>query len=55
MRTGNPALNDKTFENVGVYRRDAAAELAPATGMTINGTANKTLLLLLLAKLRSRD
>ena len=48
MRTGNPALNDTTFENFGVYRR-AAAEFAPSTSMTINGTANKTLFLLLLA------
>ncbi len=49
MRTGNPALNDRTFENFGVYRRDVAAELAPAGTMTINGTATKTLFLLLLA------
>ena len=49
MRTGNPALNDKTFENFGVYRRDLAAEQAPAGVMTIDGTARKTLFLLLLA------
>ena len=49
MRTGNPALNDKTFENFGVYRRDLAAEQAPAGVMTINGTAQKTFFLLLLA------
>ena len=49
MRTGNPALNDKTFENFGVYRRDVAAESSRADVMTINGTAQKTLLLLLLA------
>jgi len=49
MRTGNPALNDKTFENFGVYRRDLAAEQAPADVMTVNGTAQKTLFLLLLA------
>ena len=49
MRTGNPALNDKTFENFGVYRRDLAAEHAPATAMTITGTAQKTLFLVLLA------
>jgi uncharacterized YccA/Bax inhibitor family protein len=49
MRTGNPALNDKTFENFGVYRRDVAAEQAPVATMTINGTAQKTLFLLLLA------
>jgi uncharacterized YccA/Bax inhibitor family protein len=49
MRTGNPTLNDKTFENFGVYRRDLAGEQAPAGMMTINGTAQKTLFLLLLA------
>jgi len=49
MRTGNPALNDKTFENFGVFRRDAAAEQAPSGVMTINGTAQKTMFLLLLA------
>lgn len=49
MRTGNPALNDKTFENFGVYRRDLAAERSPADTMTINGTAQKTMFLLVLA------
>jgi nucleotide-binding universal stress UspA family protein len=49
MRTGNPALNDTTFENFGVYRRDLAAEQAPAGTMTISGTAHKTMFLLLLA------
>ena len=49
MRTGNPTLNDKTFENFGVYRRELAADQAPADVMTINGTAQKTLVLLLLA------
>jgi uncharacterized YccA/Bax inhibitor family protein len=49
MRTGNPALNDKTFENFGVSRRDTASDVAPADAMTINGTATKTLFLLLLA------
>lgn len=49
MRTGNPTLNDKTFENFGVYRRDIAAEQAPADVMTINGTAQKTMILLALA------
>ena len=48
MRTGNPALNDKTFENFGVYRRDVAAEQSSVGTMTINGTAQKTLFLLLL-------
>ena len=49
MRSGNPALNDKTFENFGAYRRDLAAEGTPAGTMTINGTAQKTLFLLVLA------
>ena len=49
MRTGNPALNDKTFENFGVYRRDLTAERSPAGTMTINGTAHKTMFLLALA------
>jgi uncharacterized YccA/Bax inhibitor family protein len=49
MRTGNPALNDTTFENFGVYRRDLAGEQAPAGTMTISGTAHKTMFLLLLA------
>jgi uncharacterized YccA/Bax inhibitor family protein len=49
MRTGNPALNEKTFENFGVYRRDMAAEQARAGGMTVTGTAQKTLFLLGLA------
>ena len=49
MRTGNPALNDKTFENFGAYRRDLTAEQSPAGTMTINGTAQKTMFLLLLA------
>jgi uncharacterized YccA/Bax inhibitor family protein len=49
MRTGNPALNDKTFENFGIYRRDVASDRSSADTMTINGTAQKTLLLLALA------
>ncbi|NBW95491.1 MAG: Bax inhibitor-1/YccA family protein [Planctomycetia bacterium] len=49
MRTGNPALNDRTFENFGVYRRDVAREHTAAGTMTIQGTAQKTLFLLLLA------
>jgi uncharacterized YccA/Bax inhibitor family protein len=40
MRTANPALNDKTFENVG-----GAQSLAGR--MTLDGTVNKTGLLLL--------
>ncbi len=49
MRTGNPALNDKTFESFGVYRRDLTTEQSPAGTMTINGTAHKTMFLLALA------
>jgi uncharacterized YccA/Bax inhibitor family protein len=49
LRTGNPALNDKTFENFGVYRRDLTAEAARSETMTINGTAQKTFFLLTLA------
>ena len=49
MRTGTPALNDKTFENFGVYRRDSVNEGSTAGTMTINGTAQKTFFLLLLA------
>jgi uncharacterized YccA/Bax inhibitor family protein len=49
LRTGNPTLNDKTFEDFGVYRRDHASEQSPADVMTINGTANKTMFLLALA------
>lgn len=49
MRSGNPALNDNTFESFGAYRRDLAGERSPATTMTINGTAQKTLFLLALA------
>jgi len=49
MRTGNPALNDKTFENFGVFRRDMAAEQSQAGTMSIQGTAQKTMFLLLLA------
>jgi uncharacterized YccA/Bax inhibitor family protein len=47
MRTGNPALNATTFESFGVYRQDASAVRADA--MTINGTAQKTFFLLVLA------
>lgn len=46
MRTANPALNDKTFESVGAYA--AAGE-----AMTIQGTVNKSLLLLALVMLTS--
>lgn len=49
MRTGNPALNASTFENFGVYRRDIAAEQCPADVMTVNGTAQKALVLLAVA------
>lgn len=49
MRSGNPALNDRTFENFGVFGRDVTRERSPADVMTITGTANKTMFLLLLA------
>ena len=48
VRSGNPVLNEKTFENFGVTKRDLAAEMSPSTTMTINGTAQKTAFLLLL-------
>ena len=47
MRTGNPALNANTFENFGVFKQEVGT--APAGVMTINGTAQKTLFLLVLA------
>jgi uncharacterized YccA/Bax inhibitor family protein len=40
MRTSNPALNEKIFTAIPYYGQDA---------MTINGTVNKTVLLLILA------
>ena len=40
MRTANPALNNKTFQNIGIASQ--------ADAMTINGTVNKTGLMLLL-------
>lgn len=40
MRTANPALNDKTFQSIGT--------VAAADAMTINGTVNKTGVMLLL-------
>lgn len=40
MRTANPALNDKTFQHIGT--------VATADAMTINGTVNKTGIMLLL-------
>ena len=49
MRTGNPTLNDKTFENFGVYRQGQALDRPAADSMTIQGTAQKTMFLLLLA------
>ncbi len=39
MRTANPALNEKTFESI---RAESSTD-----AMTIQGTVNKTLLLLL--------
>ena len=44
MRSGNPALNDSTFLDL----RTGALVGGPARAMTLNGTVNKTGLLLLL-------
>ena len=41
MRSGNPALSAGTFERFDVYE--------PAQTMTVNGTATKTFILLVLA------
>jgi len=49
MRTGNPVLNSRAFENFGLQPRDLAAENAPVTTMTVTGTANRTMFLLALA------
>ena len=49
MRSGNPTLNDKTFENFGAYSRDLSREQNRSTTMTISGTVHKTAFLLLLA------
>ncbi len=49
MRSGNPVLNARTFENFGLQQRDLAAEGAPVTTMTVTGTANRTMFLLALA------
>jgi uncharacterized YccA/Bax inhibitor family protein len=43
MRSGNPALNDKTFLDIGSGRVVDAG-----TAMTLNGTVNKTAILLML-------
>lgn len=43
MRTGNPILTDKTFENF-----DSAMTSAQANTMTLNGTATKTMMLMTL-------
>jgi uncharacterized YccA/Bax inhibitor family protein len=45
MRSGNPALNDKTFLDIGSGR------VVDAGAMTLNGTVNKTALLLLMTVL----
>lgn len=47
MRTGNPVLNANTFESFGIYRQGTAT--TPADVMTINGTAQRTFFLLMLA------
>lgn len=44
MRTGNPALGETTFDHVGV-------SISPDNAMTIQGTVNKTAILLLLVML----
>ena len=49
MRTGNPVLNSRAFENFGLQPRDVAAESSPVTTMTVAGTANRTMFLLALA------
>src|SRR5213083_1214122 len=43
MRSGNPALNDKTFLDIG-----SGTVVAGDNAMTLNGTVNKTALLLLM-------
>lgn len=47
MRSGNPTLNENTFSDLSMYGADLAA--APASTMTIRGTAQKTMILLLIA------
>ncbi|PJK06312.1 hypothetical protein CO610_10415 [Lysobacteraceae bacterium NML95-0200] len=47
MRSGNPALKESTFLDLG----SGALTQAPGQAMTLNGTVNKTGLLLLLAVL----
>ncbi len=46
MRTANPALSDKAFSQAAAYSAHAPAERAGA--MTIQGTINKTAIMLLL-------
>jgi uncharacterized YccA/Bax inhibitor family protein len=46
MRSGNPALNDKTFLDIGSGR-----VIDDGRAMTLNGTVNKTAILLLLTVL----
>lgn len=41
MRTANPALNDKTFQQIGSYQSSDT--------MTLQGTVNKTIIMLFLA------
>jgi len=45
MRTSNPALNDKTFQQVGRMMRET---VVPEQVMTIDGTVNRTGILLFL-------
>jgi uncharacterized YccA/Bax inhibitor family protein len=58
MRSGNPALNENTFSDLSVYHADGDSSFrmqsadiaaAPASTMTIRGTAQKTMILLLIA------
>ena len=50
IKTSNPALSDKTFSGVSVGQYGALAGLVDATDrMTLNGTVNKTAILLVCA------
>ena len=47
MKTSNPALGDKTFENLSGVRYGGLAD--ESVRMTLNGTVNKTGILLVCA------
>lgn len=49
MRISNPMLNDKTFGDYGLHRRNYTADHDSAETLTVIGTAQKTLFLLVLA------